>query len=144
MIYLIWSLPAIAVVLALVSGKANALVASAIGVIVALAVALAAGPRRLGIAEAGLFLARGAWIGWIVVPYILGGLLLWQVAMRRGDAAMPVETTINDDHARRRLLFTACYLIGPFAEAATGFGIGIIGTMLLIRRLQCRRYICLL
>jgi lactate permease len=33
------------------------------------------------------------------------------------------------------LLFTACFLIGPFAESVTGFGIGIIGTMMLVRRL---------
>lgn len=38
--------------------------------------------------------------------------------------------------ARRRLLFTACFLIGPFAESATGFGVGIIGTMMLVRRLD--------
>lgn len=30
----------------------------------------------------------------------------------------------------------ACFLVGPFAEAATGFGIGIIGTLALIRFLN--------
>ena len=49
---------------------------------------------------------------------------------------MPVETSLPDARARRRLLFTACFLIGPFAESATGFGVGIIGTMMLVRRLD--------
>ncbi|MFT3688522.1 hypothetical protein [Paenirhodobacter sp.] len=58
------------------------------------------------------------------------------MAIRPGDAAMPVETTRPDPRARRRLLFTACFLIGPFAESVTGFGVGIIGTMMLMRRLD--------
>ncbi len=58
------------------------------------------------------------------------------MAIRPGDAAMPVETSLPDARARRRLLFTACFLIGPFAESATGFGVGIIGTMMLVRRLD--------
>jgi lactate permease len=134
-LYLIWALPALAVIGAIASGLAGTLPASLIGLATALAVALATAPQLFGIADAGTALLRGAWIGWIVVPYILGGLLFWQMAIRPGDAAMPVETSLPDAHARRRLLFTACYLIGPFAESATGFGIGIMGTMVLIRRL---------
>ncbi|EJC80793.1 hypothetical protein Rleg4DRAFT_2452 [Rhizobium leguminosarum bv. trifolii WSM2297] len=38
--------------------------------------------------------------------------------------------------ARRRLLFASCFLIGPFSELATGSGVGIVGTMLLLRRLD--------
>ena len=49
---------------------------------------------------------------------------------------MPVQTSLPDARARRRLLFTACFLIGQFAESATGFGVGIIGTMMLVRRLD--------
>jgi lactate permease len=72
-----------------------------------------------------------------VVPYILGGLLFWQMAIRPGNAAMSVETTLSDARARRRFLFTACFLVGPFAESATGFGVGIIGTMMLGQRKIC-------
>ncbi len=135
MLYLIWALPALAVIGAIASGLAGTLPASLIGLATALVVALTTAPDLFGIADAGTALLRGAWIGWIVVPYILGGLLFWQMAIRTGGAAMPVETFLPDARARRRLLFTACYLIGPFAESATGFGIGIMGTMVLIRRL---------
>ncbi len=135
MLYVAWALPALAVAGVIASGLAGALPASLIGLAAALAVAITTAPLPFTMADAGLALLRGAWIGWIVVPYILGGLLFWQMAIRPGNAAMPVEDTVIDARGRRRLLFTACYLIGPFAESATGFGIGIMGTMVLIRRL---------
>jgi len=103
---------------------------------VAIAVALGAAPSEFRPSDAALALLRGTWIGWIVVPYILGGLLFWQMAIRPGNAAMPVETRHPQMRARRRLLFTACFMIGPFSESATGFGVGIVGTMVLVRRLE--------
>ncbi|ODT22669.1 MAG: hypothetical protein ABS35_14280 [Kaistia sp. SCN 65-12] len=136
MIYLLWSLPALAVIVAIASGRIGTLAASLIGVVIALVVSLTTAPQVFSLSEAAASLVRGAWIGWIVVPYILGGLLFWQMAIRPGNAAMPVEDLHADIRARRRLLFTACFLIGPFAESATGFGVGIIGTMMLIRRLD--------
>jgi lactate permease len=136
LIYLVWTLPALAVVAAIASGRFGALTASLIGLLIALVVALTSAPHSFVPSDAALALSRGAWISWIVMPYILGGLLFWQMAIRPGDAAMPVESTISDMRAKRRLLFTACYLIGPFAESATGFGVGIIGTMMLVRRLD--------
>lgn len=136
MIYLVWTLPALAVVGAIASGRIGTFMASIIALVIALVVALTTAPHDYSSAEAVVSLARGAWIGWVVMPYILGGVLFWQIAMRTGDAAMPVETLQADDRARRRLLFTACFLIGPFAESATGFGVGIIGTMMLVRRLE--------
>lgn len=134
--YLIWTLPTLAVIGVIASGKGGVLAASVFGLVLSLAVALIAAPAAFPLSEAVAAMARGAWIGWVVVPYILGGLLFWQMAIRHGDAAMPVETPSNRRGARRRLLFTACFLIGPFAESATGFGIGIIGTMMLVRRLN--------
>lgn len=136
MIYLVWTLPAIAVIAAIAIGRLGTLAASLLGLAAALLVALAAAPVAFPLSAAATALARGAWIGWIVVPYILGGLLFWQMAIRPGDAAMPVESGSGGARARRRLLFTACFLIGPFAESATGFGVGIIGTMMLVRRLE--------
>lgn len=133
MIHLVWALLALAVIGAIASGRAGTLAASLIGLLVALTVALTAAPHAFQVSDAAIALARGTWI---VVPYILGGLLFWQMAIRPGDAAVPAEAVVNDSRARRRLLFAACFLIGPFAESATGFGVGIIGTMMLVRRLD--------
>jgi lactate permease len=134
-VYLTWSLPALVVVGLVASGRAGILKASIIGTSVALAVALLASPQTFQFGDARIALLRGAWIGWIVVPYILGGLFFWQMAIRPGKAAMPAETTLGNDRSRRRLVFAACFLIGPFAESVTGFGVGIIGTMTLVRKL---------
>src|SRR4051794_27920855 len=136
MIYLFWSLPALATIGAIASGRLGVLTASFLGLAISLAVALAAAPQGFQLADAALALARGAWIGWVVVPYILGGLLFWQVALRPYSDASPATTAPANLHARRRLLFTACFLVGPFAESATGFGVGIMGTMALVRGLQ--------
>ncbi|UVF20460.1 hypothetical protein HPT29_004765 [Microvirga terrae] len=136
MTYILWTLPAVAVIAAIANGRLGTLAASLLGLSAALLVALTTAPLDFRGPDAVIALARGAWIGWIVVPYILGGLLFWQMAIRPGNAAMPVEATLPDARARRRLLFTACFLIGPFAESATGFGVGIIGTMMLVRRLD--------
>ncbi|MEO9336690.1 L-lactate permease [Mesorhizobium sp. SB112] len=136
MTYFLWSSPALAVILLIASGRVGTVMASISGVVIALAVAVTTAPAGFNASDAMTAAGRGAWIGWIVVPYILGGLLFWQMAMRTGNAQMPVENAApGDDRARRRLLFTACFLIGPFAESATGFGVGIIGTFVLVRRL---------
>lgn len=137
MLYLVWSLPALLVVGLIASGRAGILRAAIAGTVVALAVALLTAPQTFRPIEAGLALARGAWIGWIVVPYILGGLFFWQLAVKAGNTSVPVERP-DDGRANRRLLFAACFLIGPFAESVTGFGVGIIGTMTLVRRLDVK------
>jgi lactate permease len=136
--YFVWTLPALLVIAAIASGRLGVLAASVIGLASALVVAFAAAPHTFQLADAVVSLARGAWIGWIIVPYIMGGLLFWQIAMRTGDAGVPTATPILNARAGRRLLFLACFLIGPFAESATGFGVGIIGTMALVRRLQIK------
>ncbi|NRQ19116.1 L-lactate permease [Ensifer sesbaniae] len=136
MLYIVWALPALIVIALLASGRASTLIAAIIGLVVAIVVALSTAPGEFQLYDGASALLRGAWIGWIVVPYILGGLLFWQMAIRPGDAAMPVESLQPNMQARRRLLFAACFLIGPFSESATGFGVGIVGTMLLLRRLD--------
>ncbi|WNJ87882.1 L-lactate permease [Bosea sp. 685] len=133
--YLLWALPTLAVVGAVAHGRIGILVASIIGVISASIVALTAAPQPFFIHDALASIARGAWIGWVVVPYILGGLLFWQLAIQTGDPDVQTRSVSESARARRRLLFAACFLIGPFAESATGFGVGIVGTMVLVRRL---------
>ncbi len=142
--YLFWLLPTLVVVVAIVSGRLNTTHAALLGLAVALPVAAFTGPVALGGSQLVSALARGSWIGATIAPYILGGLLFWQVAVH-GAQARPSSMAPEDSVlppgaglsvlARRRLLFFACFLVGPFAESATGFGVGMLGTVALIRHL---------
>ncbi|WP_191577211.1 hypothetical protein [Achromobacter insolitus] len=139
MMYLLWSLPALTVIAAIASGRINTTIAAALGLLVALPIALLVAPTPFALAHLAVALERGLWIGWIITPYILGGLLFWQMAaqggMSKGAAGGPPDAMRLDPLARRRLLFFACFLVGPFAESATGFGVGMLGTVMLIRPL---------
>jgi len=139
MMYLLWSLPALTVIAAIASGRVNTTIAAALGLLAALPIALLAAPAPFALAQLAVALERGLWIGWIITPYILGGLLFWQMAaqggMSKGAAGNPPDAMRLEPLARRRLLFFACFLVGPFAESATGFGVGMLGTVMLIRPL---------
>jgi lactate permease len=131
-----WFLPTIVLALAVLSGRCSPPVASLLGLATAVPVAFATAPIPFGSAALAGALARGAWIGATIAPYILGGLLFWQLASRptamAAESARPVAV---DRRAQRRLLFFACFLVGPFAESATGFGVGMLGTIALLRHL---------
>ena len=146
MIYLFWLLPTLVLVAAIASGRLNVTSAALLGLVAAILVAVSSSPAPFGGSELTRALARGAWIGFTIVPYILGGLLFWQVAMR-GAKQASLDTRASDEDlpkvpdvistlARRRLLFFSCFLIGPFAEAATGFGVGMLGTVAMLRGLR--------
>lgn len=133
-IYFLWALPTAAVALAMLSGKLKVTHAALLGVFAAVPVAWLTGPAPLDLPVA---FARGGWIGLTIAPYIFGGLLFWQVAGRSAGAAagaLAAAPGAASLHARRRQLFFACYLVGPFAESATGFGVGMLGTMALLAR----------
>ena len=141
MTYLLWALPALAVIAAIASGRLDTIKAAVLGLSIAVPVAMFTGPAAFGGVQLVHALARGLWIGATIAPYILGGLLFWQIAAH--GAAAPaganvagLQATGASRIARRRLLFFACFLVGPFAESATGFGVGMLGTVTLIRRLD--------
>lgn len=141
MSYLLWSLPALAVVVAIGSGRLSTTHAAILGLLIAVPVGMLTGPVAFGHAQLAQALARGLWIGVTIAPYILGGLLFWQMAAR-GTSSTPLAGTVDAQPdaapmglSQRRLLFFACFLVGPFAESATGFGVGMLGTVALIRGL---------
>lgn len=137
MTYLFWFLPTIVLALAVLSGRCSPTVASFLGLATAVPVAFATAPVAFGFAPLLGALTRGAWIGATIAPYILGGLLFWQLAARpAASSAQPAALPADQHRARRRLLFLACFLVGPFAESATGFGVGMLGTIVLLRPMQ--------
>ncbi|NLC36474.1 MAG: hypothetical protein GX772_08545 [Alcaligenaceae bacterium] len=138
--YLFWLFPALTVAAAVASGRIGTTPAAFLGLIAAIPVAAFTGPVEFAVGQLMVALARGLWIGLTIAPYILGGLFFWQIvvpgarpgAQRALPAAQPSPTA---SLAQRRLLFFACFLIGPFAESATGFGVGMLGTIALVRHL---------
>jgi lactate permease len=104
-------------------------------VMAALALAVPAAAASLG-PEARLapFLVaetlRGAWLALAPAAITVAGLLFHEAVSRStlpGDAAGERRT-----HAR---LFTAVFLLGPFFETVTGFGIGVVFALSAMRRL---------
>jgi len=137
MTYLLWFLPTIVLALAVLSGRCPPTVAACLGLATAVPIALGTAPVPFGVAPLAGALIRGAWIGATIAPYILGGLLFWTLASRpAAPSAEPGPDYPVERHAQRRLLFFACFLVGPFAESATGFGIGMLGTIVLLRPLR--------
>ena len=132
-----WFLPTIVLALAVLSGRCSPMVASFLGLATAIPVAFATAPVPFGFAPLAGALARGAWIGATIAPYIVGGLLFWQLASRPGSRSSETLRPLDVDlRARRRRLFFACFLVGPFAESATGFGVGMLGTIALLRPMR--------
>jgi lactate permease len=68
--------------------------------------------------------AKGAWIAWQAVAVILAGLFFYR-AIRRHEGALFEAGGSHIAFSHRRL-FTVCFLLSPFTESATGFGVGCI------------------
>lgn len=68
--------------------------------------------------------AKGAWIAWQAVAVILAGMFFYR-AIRRHEGAL-FEAGGGHAAFSHRRLFVICFLLGPFAESATGFGVGCI------------------
>lgn len=132
---LTWASPLLVVVLLLATGRTSTMTASAVGVVLALAVAMStAAPVPLSLHAAELAIAKGLWLGWLAGSVILAGLF-FQQALRRDKSVHAVEVPADEIAQRRRQLFAACFLIGPFTESATGFGVGYVIALALISRL---------
>ncbi|WP_316224619.1 MULTISPECIES: L-lactate permease [unclassified Bradyrhizobium] len=119
--YLLWSLPFVGVALLIASGRASSVTAGLFGLIAAITVALTSAPNPFGPHEAVLGLARGGWLALFVGSVILGGLFFRDIVSGQAVAA---EVVPVHPKQRRKQLYATCFLIGPFAEAATGFGVG--------------------
>lgn len=121
----LYTLPILIVVAALASRRVKLLGAATIGL--ALTVALAPLARSDAGGFAGFLVEQtvnGAWLAWHAIAVILAGLLFHNVAKRTApDLFDPGGLQAQFNY---RQLFAVCFLLGPFFEAATGFGVGLI------------------
>ncbi|GGB39303.1 hypothetical protein GCM10011505_21080 [Tistrella bauzanensis] len=116
----------------LLAARRSSIEAGLAGAALGAGLALAGGLPGAVLADAAL---RSLWIAWMAVSVILAGLVFDAVASPvRGSAwTDAAATTAGPDDRRYRRIFTACMLIGPFAESATGFGVGAVVTAALLR-----------
>jgi len=127
-------LPLLIVIGLLASGRASALVAGLAGLsaTLAAAVTLLTGAGRGG--EIGpLFVletSAGLWLSWQVIAIIASGMFFHRCLLARGSAANGATLPANP-----RRLWSVCFLLAPFAEAVTGFGVGYIIALAALRRL---------
>lgn len=125
--------PLLLVIVLLASGRAGALAAGAAGLFATVVAALA---LRGTEGFAGFTLGQilvGSWLSWQVISIVAGGVFFYRcVAGRAPTAAAAGVTPATPDHRR---LYFVCFLLGPFAESVTGFGVGYIIALAAVTRL---------
>jgi lactate permease len=134
--------PLLLVVALLARGRVGALVAGTAGLVATVAVVLVGLPRD---GEALLFMLRqagiGAWLAWQVVAIVIGGIFFYRCVRARelaGKPMLPEPQQAATSTVLHRRLYFVCFLLGPFAEAVTGFGVGYIIALAMIARLGVR------
>ena len=131
MSYLVWSLPLLVVALCVASGRVTSIGAGLCGAMIATIIALTSAPIAMTMESMAATLGKGLWLAWLVIAVILAGLFFREIVVA---AASHVPTKLPaTDLQRRRRVFFACFLVGPFAEAATGFGVGQVTTVAMLQ-----------
>ena len=126
--------PLLLVILLIASRRVSTLAAGCIGWVAALAAAaILRDPTGDFLTWAAIESAKGAWLGWQAVAVIVAGLFFYRV-LRRHEAHLfqadgPIEAV------SRGRIWAVCFLLGPFAESATGFGVGAIVAMAALMRM---------
>ncbi|QQS10779.1 MAG: L-lactate permease [Rhodospirillales bacterium] len=127
--------PLLIVIALLASGRVGALVAGAAGLAATVAAIVLSPPAG---AALGGFLAHhgavGAWLAWQVVAIVVGGVFFHRCVQSRARIADAAGATPTPADTHRQLYFIA-FLLGPFAESVTGFGVGTIVALAAIARL---------
>ena len=131
--------PLLLVILLIASRRVSTLTAGCIGWVAALAAAsVLREPTGDFASWAATESAKGAWLGWQAVAVIVAGLFFYRV-LRRHEAhlfqAAPLPTSTPVEPVSRGRIWAVCFLLGPFAESATGFGVGAIVAMAALMRM---------
>lgn len=128
-------LPVAAVVALLASRRVTVLQAGLAGALLTIpAVAMALGPTEPLSAFLVRNAAAGAWLAWQAVSVVLAGLAFYNV-LRVADQGL----FAGDPHSQMafsyRHVFAVCFLLGPFLESVTGFGVSLIITIPILLRM---------
>ena len=122
------ALPLVALTLLLASGRVGPVSACLLAMLACLpaAVLLLPGPTALpGFLLTALL--QGGWLALVPVGVIAGGLV-FHAAIPERQGGTPIAGTVGDT------LFTAAFLLGPFTETVTGFGVGLVFCLGVMRR----------
>lgn len=138
MIYVLYLLPLAVVVLLLASGRVKLVTAGMIGLALTIPATYVARPGDGFLDFVMRESLHGAWIAWQAIAVIVAGLVFYQV-IRAAQPALFSRDRVSDGKAAQefshRELFVACFLAGPFAESATGFGVGAIIAVSILTRI---------
>lgn len=138
-------LPLAATVALLVSRRVSMLTAGTTGMALAAGVMLAAltaaqpgtAPDWSALLPAvALKAGEGAWLAWHAMSIIAAGLLFHRAFEARAIKAETAQAEVKNPADRRRTVFVACLLAGPFAESVTGFGVGLVVAIAMLRPLN--------
>jgi lactate permease len=116
--YLLWCSP-ILIVTCLILSRRTPTTAGLCGLAAAILAALFSSENGFGPRQAAFAVAQGSWLAALIASVILAGLIFRELVSRPD-----VERPSISSELRRSELYRACFLYGPFAEAATGFGVG--------------------
>ncbi len=130
MTLLLQSLPLFGLILLLGSGRVAAVPACLIALVLTLPAAwLAAGGSCPAVLAAET--VRAAWLAAPAMAIVAGGLLFHAAVAQPGAAP---ETVADPSDS----MFTAAFLLGPFAKSVTGFGVGSIFAIAAVQRAGAR------
>lgn len=129
-------MPLVGTILLLVSRRVSLLTAGLAGMTLAFVTMIAAQAPLAVMPDMGVLTTaaaktgEGAWLAWHAMSIIAAGLLFHRAYEARGIRAAAVA-----QENRRRAVFVACFLVGPFAESVTGFGVGLVVALAMLRHM---------
>lgn len=128
-------LPLLLVIGLLASGRSTALGAGVAGLLATVVVAAIAEPAGPSAAGALTLLAAeapaGLWLAWPVVAIIVAGMFFHRSVSARAPGHAPSPPAA----ATAPRLWSLCFLLAPFAESVTGFGVGYVIALAALRSL---------
>jgi lactate permease len=129
--YLIWSVPITVVLGSIILGVLSPTSAGLLGTGITIAIALSFAPTQLTPLEVLHVTCEGGWIAALAGIVIFAGLFFREAIGSDSSARSEVMHSPGSQRAR---CFDACFLIGPFMEAITGFGLGQVAAIAALSR----------